>query len=192
MNRFNRTKPQNHIRNLEQRTKRNVNRAVNKNITNYFKEERAQNNRKVNSFNRPRHHHKHHHHNHRNQNRNRNQKATSSNRNSNRNQRVTSSNCDNTVHLQFLPLYIYIFFAVTSILAQFTNERLSKIMAREWKEHKLAVILLYLFKLLWAVIIYLLCSNQYTKTAWFLVLLPVIIVLLVLLLAFAYVGTKLL
>lgn len=181
MNRFNRTKPQNHIRNLEERTKRNVNRAVNKNITNYFKQERAQNNRnrKVNSFNRPRHHHKHHHHH------NRSNRMNSSNRNSNRNN-------DNSVYLQFLPLYIYIFFAVTSILAQFTNERLSKIMEREWKEHKLAVILLLLFKLLWGVIIYMLCSNQYTKTAWFLVLLPVIIVLIVLLLAFAYVGTKLL
>lgn len=182
----------NNRRNLENRVRRNVNSDIDRDISQYLDEHpRKQNNRQRNNRqrndrqrnNRQRHHHKHRHNRPRHNRRN-NRANSNSHTNSRANSNSRTNHADNSVHLQFLPLYVYLFFFIAGIISLYTSKFMNRIFEREWKRNNLLVILTFLVKILWAVVIYMLCAHRYQKTAWFLVFLPYIILLSLLIIGY--------
>ncbi len=104
----------------------------------------------------------------------------SNNHTNNRNTHTNIRNTHTSSSLfQYLPLIIYLFAMFMSFLSLYTNRHgwYSRTLEKEWKRNKLAVVLFFLIKILWATVLYMLCANHYTKTAWFLFFLPALVVL---------------
>ena len=100
------------------------------------------------------------------------------NRNQRRNYNRKQNNNSMALHVSYLPLYVYIFFAIMGLISTFAIPEMSKAMEDKWRNYKLLFVLILFFKILYGVILYSLCTNGYIKTAWTLVLLPFIMSML--------------
>lgn len=80
-----------------------------------------------------------------------------------------------------LPLYIYLTFAILSMLGLLTMHSQHHHVYRNDTTPIMGAIV---YKLFWAVVIYLLCSNCHVTAAWVILLIPVIFLLLLLYLIF--------
>lgn len=86
----------------------------------------------------------------------------------------TSMNMSKMDHISFLPLYVAIFLTISGLLTYLASSDLQKRFREKWRNNKMSIVLSLLLKMLYLVILYLLCDSGYTKTAWFIVLLPLI------------------
>lgn len=118
--------------------------------------------------------------------RNRRSNHYNNRRNRRSNRSYDRSNQSNQIHITYLPLYVYICLAVLGLIWAYTYKPVSNVMEAEWTNHRPRILFGILIKILWGILIFVLCNHGYIKTAWVIVLFPFIMAVLLILLALAF------